>query len=257
MKASARSIIPRLDGRALDFAKIMAAVLMVVDHMNTIWYDGYVVQMAMLGRVVFPVFCYAVAVALTRDGSKEKHAKYFSSLMVLGFISEPAYEIAFHAADLNIIFTLALGVFAADRIKLLKDWQIYLVFIAAAAFAAFLDCPIEYGFPGVLLPAAILLVLEGRNRFIPGLLLMLFAINLEGIRGGLPHLAGHSMLSTDVLLLAMVTGAFATFGSLFVIVLGNELPKTGRYLSRYFLHVFYPAHMLVIWALGLYFFPPT
>ena len=254
MNASARSILPRLDGRALDFAKAMAAVLMVVDHINTIWFDGYIMEMVMLGRVVFPVFCYAVAVALLRNKAKD-HTKYFTSLIILAFLCEPVYEIAHLSDELNIIFTLAFGVFVADRARKLKDWQIYLLFAVAAVFAALHDCPLEFGLPGVLLPTAILLVLECRYRFIPGLVLMLFAINLGGVRPGIPHLAGHSMISVDAFKLAAVTGAFAALGPLFIIVLSNELPKTGRFLSRYFLHVFYPAHLLIIWALGLYFFP--
>jgi hypothetical protein len=253
-KAIVKSFIPRLDGRALDAVKGIAAALMVVDHINTIWLNDDVAEMMLLGRVVFPLFCYAVAVALLRDDSRKKHEKYFTSLMILAFISEPVIELARPDSPLNVIFTLAFGIFFADLARRLKDWQIYFAYGASILAATTLNMQLEFGLPGVMLPSAIMLVMEGRNRFIPALLLLLFAANIAGIHDELGHLPGLSMTSTSVIEMVMAVGLFASVIPYLILVVARELPQTGRYLSRYSLHVFYPAHQLILWALGLYFF---
>lgn len=250
-KAVSKTFIPQADGRGLDFIKVAAAVFMVTDHVNAILLNGGRLEMFMLGRITFPLFCYALAVALfkVRDGKGTEYAlrRYAPRLLLFAVLAEPIARISRDIGDIyNVLFTLALGAAVAGLSLRMKDWHIALMCAAAAGLMYFPPL-FEFSAAGVMLPAAFLLALRGSRWAFVCLPLMLGICNFSN----LPQFFADITLPA-----ALIVCAISLFCIIPPILLiryaAASMPQTGRYLPKYFLHIFYPAHLLAIWAVGRY-----
>jgi hypothetical protein len=122
-----------------------------------------------------------------------------------------------------------------------------------AIMSSALDIPMEFGLAGAALPAAILLALQGRVFAWPFLLALLAAINAAGW-GQAAFNPPQGMSLQALLPVWGMMAAFAIVPPLAMLFMARDLPQDGRWLPKYALHVFYPLHMIVLWALGLLFF---
>jgi len=237
---------PRLDGRALDFIKICAAALMVVDHIDYTLLDRTQLWMFVLGRAVFPLFCFAVATAVFKAGpEKGPHygvMKYAPRLLLLALVTEPISRYARDIDVLNVLFTLSAGAALAGLSWRIRDAWLYALLPLAAVLQLFLPSVMEFDLAGAALPAAFLMALRGRKYALPLLLLLLCTVNAAN--------QAHDIFSavtsarTLTVLIAAATGA--VFIPAFILDVAKNLPRDGRFLSKYALHVFYPGHLLLI-----------
>jgi hypothetical protein len=156
---------------ALDLLKWLALLSMVLDHLR---YVGYSVDILYVpGRLAFPWFCLAMAANLARAHSVATSVpwRYLGWLLLFSAISEIPYRMFIPDPDtLNVLPTLALGLLVA------RGWQQPLLqsrLLAAAAvvLAALFPERLMFGFFGVLLPLAMLLVIRRPWYFslLPGL----------------------------------------------------------------------------------------
>jgi hypothetical protein len=244
---SKKSFLPQCDGRALDFIKICAALLMVIDHMNEIWFGAELFTMYLLGRAAFPLFCYAVAAAVMKK-DRRGAGIYAARLLILGALVQPFYQPALGAATGNVIFTLAAGAAFAAFTSRARPWQIYTLY-AAAALSMLLPLAVEFGLAGIMLPSAIVLALRGQKGVYPFLILLLFSINAGGLLEVL-----QKGISRDAWMACLVIGLASALLPWLVLSIARDLKQSGRYLSKYSLHVFYPGHLVLLKALGLVFF---
>lgn len=143
----------------LDLVKWTAILTMVADHLRYLWpaADGLFI----VGRLAFPLFCLALAINVGRSDPgvwpSRSAARYLGWLLVFGVLSEAPYRWLDNGSQtLNVIPTLALG--------LLLAWAIHhrqalacLLGLSAVLTAALFSDHLMYGWPGVLLPAAILI----------------------------------------------------------------------------------------------------
>jgi len=244
-----KTLVPQLDGRALDFIKICAAVFMVIDHINLMWFDSTIPGMFMLGRATFPLFCYAVAMAMFKAGPEKAPTyglhKYLPRLLLLAFISEIASQIARDTGMLNVIFTLGLGAVIAGLSYKMKTTQL-VVLCVLAMVAMELPALMEFGTAGIMLPTAILMYLTKRSGGLPCTIGLLCMINMSG----------YSDAFHDVNTVTMAYVGLMTFSTIvlpwWVLQWSQRLPQDGRYLHKYALHIFYPGHMLLIWFIARY-----
>lgn len=214
---------------------------MVVDHVNSIWLHSASTSMYLVGRATFPLFCFAVAAAVLRAPA-DRMPRYIGRLLLFALVAEPFSQLARDIGQVNILFTLAAGALFASLLPRLKSWQVYLCY-AGAFLSMLLPSGLEYGLAGVVLPAAFLQALQGRRSSYIILPLLLFSANLGGF-------AGMFAAATDITAFAALVFATAlasTVIPLFVMEAGSYFPRDGRYLPKYFLHVFYPAQFLVLW----------
>lgn len=253
-----KTFIPQVDGRALDAIKICAALFMVIDHINSTLLDSTRPEMFLIGRATFPLFCYAIAVGLMKAGADKAPAyglkRYAPRLLLFAVLTEP---IAQFSRDIgptaNVLFTLALGAAVAGLTYKMRDWQIAALSVLAVALM-YLPTPIEFSSAGVMLPAAFLLTLRGRKLGMPCLLALLATINMGGFR----ELLADETAPVFAFMLLVALAAIVT--PLYIIRNVAGLPQDGRYLPKYFLHIFYPLHILLIglyarFALGMSFSP--
>jgi hypothetical protein len=156
---------------ALDLLKWLALLSMVLDHLR---YVGYSLDFLYVpGRLAFPWFCLAMAanLARTRTAVTSVQWRYLGWLMVFSVVSEIPYRLFIPDPDtLNVMPTLVLGLLVA------RGWQqptlqSRLLAVAAVLLAALFPERLMFGFFGVLLPLAMLLVIRRPWYFslLPGL----------------------------------------------------------------------------------------
>lgn len=145
---------------ALDLLKWLALLSMVLDHLR---YVGYSVDFLYVpGRLAFPWFCLAMAANLSRPRAVAtgNQWRYLGWLMAFSAISEIPYRLFIPDPDtLNVMPTLVLGLMVA------RGWrqptlQPRLLAVGAVLLAALFPERLMFGFFGVLLPLAMLLVIH-------------------------------------------------------------------------------------------------
>jgi hypothetical protein len=154
---------------ALDLLKWMALLSMVLDHLR---YVGYSVDILYVpGRLAFPWFCLAMAANLSRARAVTNQWRYLGWLLLFSALSEIPYRMFIPDPDtLNVLPTLTLGLLVA------RGWQDQalqsrLLAMGALTLAALFHEHLMFGFFGVLLPLAMLLVIKRPWYFslLPGL----------------------------------------------------------------------------------------
>ena len=226
---------------------------MVTDHVRTIWWHHSGMLTELIGRGAFPLFCYAVAVAVLKIGEnplslaekKKKVGQYLIRLFILALVSQPFYFFAVGGNTANVIFTLTLGVVFAALSFRAKLWQMYLLYVITLVSMLWL-LSLEFGLAGVMLPSAIVLVLRGYRNAWPFLILLLFFMNDGGILDGLRRHADPAAW-----LAVALNGVSSIVLPWLTLDLARYISQRGRLLPKYALHVFYPAHLAILKLLTL------
>ena len=197
--------------------KVLAALLMVIDHVGIILFPN---QLAFryIGRLSFPLFAWLL-------GQGEKHTKdvkaYLLRLITFALISQPIYFILFRTGQLNILFTLAIGLVALFLPKLIGSK--YLVWVATATVAQVINA--EYGAYGV---ATIILM----SRFEPTSVVWWM---------------GWEILNLSTLLMPTNFAYFQGLAMLAPLILVGWNSKQGRKFRLFY--YFYPAHIVLLYVM--------
>jgi hypothetical protein len=229
--------LTKRDG-ALDLLKWLALLSMLLDHLRYVGFSADWLYVP--GRLAFPWFCLAMAANLSRDGSRRMEWRYLGWLLLFSLVSEIPYRLFIPDPNtLNVLPTLALGLLVA------RAWQdpsimARLLGVAALALAVVFPERLMFGFFGVLLPLAMLLVFRRPWYF--------------SVLSGLICLAANQW---QVLYESAIFGnSVAIFGiatCLFAPMLGVFLLRHGRHLQpppmRRWAYALYPAHFLLLLAI--------
>ncbi len=225
--------------------KWIALVFMMIDHSGKMLFPN-IPEMRMLGRIAFPLYCWALVV-----GTEYTHSmlKYVLRILITGLLSQPLYMIALNHAwnEPNVFLTLLLAVLGLWGIREKKWGSQFWGPPAAMLLAVVLHA--DYGWKGVLL-VFLLYAVRDRKQAIAALMIAfclfwgsttsavtrIFGISLQPILNQAwigPILApffrlqGMALLALPLLLLPMKN---------------IRMPKVVGYLL-------YPAHLLVLWGL--------
>lgn len=117
---------------------------MLIDHIGYVFFPR-MMAFRIIGRLAFPIFAYMIAEGYRKTSDI---TNYMGRLFLFAFISQLPYVYAFSTRelDLNVFFTLAMGLYALYIYD--KEKKLYIVVIIAAA------CQLvntDYGAFGVLL----------------------------------------------------------------------------------------------------------
>ena len=230
---------PRFSGAPLDAIKLVAAALMIGDHVDTILLDGRAVALWRLGRVSFPLFCLAAALHLARGADP---GRYALALLLVAVPTQAVYAAAFPygTTEGSILFTLAAGTALASGLVRAGEGIAHLAFAGGLGLVFFAPSlaktGVDFGLAGILLIPALRLTLDRPAHFAPWLAVVVLGLNWHGWhpRGEVPWLSACADAATVIAGLGIVPWAAA------------RLQGRRRFLPPYALQVFYPAHLLVL-----------
>ena len=240
--------------------KYFAALCMLADHAGLVFPD-LLSQLGLpawadtlprlVGRLAFPIFAYFVAEGCRRT---RFFSRYLLRLFLFAFLSQVPFTLATGTLGGNVILTffLAAGsVWGFERAVQAGRGPAAasLPLLAACVLALAANC--DYGFPGVLLVFALYLCGEDRKRLLVclGAGLALLYLVYEPLTGALslPWLSGP-LIGGYLAAALPLQGLYCLCALLSLAPLGLYRGQHGIQ-SRWFFYVFYPAHLLGLWAL--------
>lgn len=127
--------------------KLIALVLMFIDHSGKMLFPG-VIEMRLLGRLAFPLYCWCLVVGFHYTRSVPK---YMLRLLIIGLVSQPLYIAALNHTwtEPNIFLTLLLGLAALWALRGKWYGSQFWGPVIALLLSVVLGC--DYGWKGVLL----------------------------------------------------------------------------------------------------------
>lgn len=227
------SPFPGLTGNQL---KLLALITMTCDHVGLVLLPQDPI-LRLIGRLAFPIYAYMIGEGCrhTRD-----LGRYFRTMALFALVCQAGSFLATGSLYQSVLvsFTLAIGlIWLLSEAKRPLLANIFLFSLGAGA-VFFLchglpgllrgtDYAIDYGFIGVLLP---ILVWLGREKWIS---LILFGLGLAA--------------------LAQYYGGFQWWCLAALIPLALYNGQRGKAGLKYLFYLYYPAHLVVIYLLGMVF----
>ena len=201
--------------------KLIACITMLIDHVGYIFFPKLWI-LRTIGRLAFPIFAWQISVGYTNSSNK---VNYFKRLLLFALITQPIYMYALNPAQLNIFFTLILGlisIWVYDK----ADNKYVGVFVNSIIFLIAHQLNVSYGAYGVII---IFLFYIFRNNIV-----LLFLGQL-----------------IVVLVYAFDSTAFIQIFSLvalmpIILYNGQRGPKL-----KYIFYAFYPIHLLGLYLLNI------
>jgi hypothetical protein len=228
--------------------KIIALVAMTIDHIGVVLFPQLGI-LRIIGRLAYPIFAYMIA-----EGCFYTHRKsrYLGGIFLLGLACQVVYFAALGSLEQSILTTFALGIITVYAMQL-ADKRRDITGAAAVAGAILLDAcacfvlpallvstdySIDYGFWGVLLPAIC---------YIP----RIFFTDMEETRRRLLTLACCAVGLVLVNLEMTSMQAFQWWSLVALVPLAFYNGKRGKWHMKYLFYIYYPAHLVVVWAISL------
>lgn len=227
--------------------RLLALLFMLLDHMWATVIAGNN-WMTRLGRLAFPIFAFQLVEGFFHTSDRKAYAK---RLLIFALITEVPFDLMYISAPFfpfhqNVLFTLLLGLLAMsglEKARLADTARARLKGIGQAALCLLggLLGFVDYGIMGV---ATVLLFYAARLLPLTPLwqTVGMFLLNIHWFKGNslILHIAGQEIF--------FPTQGFALL-ALIPIWLYNGKKGRGGKLLQYGSYVFYPAHMLLLWAL--------
>ncbi len=211
--------------------KIIAMAAMTLDHIGLVLLPDYPI-LRVIGRLAMPIYAFLIAQGCRYTRSRKR---YFTRLFALGMLCQAVYWFAEGSMYqcILITFSLSVGLIGAiDRAVKEKTPAAAALALASVGAAAFVclglprilsgtDFALDYGFLGVLLPVA-------------------------AYFGGLPWFTG--VLAA----LCWESGGVQWWSLGAVPLLLAYSGRKGKLRLGRFFYLYYPVHLAVIWAIGLF-----
>ncbi|MBP1931840.1 TraX family protein [Ammoniphilus resinae] len=128
--------------------QLLAMITMLIDHIGLLFYQDHEI-FRVIGRIAFPTYCFLLVEGYNRTKNVKR---YMTRLLGIAVISQLPYSILFLTLDLNVVFTLLLGLlvlYGMDRMG--EGQRNYPVFIILFSILSAFFIPMDYGIYGILL----------------------------------------------------------------------------------------------------------
>lgn len=212
--------------------KIIAVITMLIDHSGYLIFGNFSF-MNYIGRLAFPIFAFLITEGFVHTSNLKK---YFLRLLIFAVISQIPFMLLFPSStelSLNILFTLSLGLLALTVYNKVKNKYLGFIFvILCSVLAQFLH--FDYGWFGI---AIIYIFYIFKNKKIYMNMLFMFTTFINYIY----YFAKTSR--TEYLLIFL-------FCTLSLIPINWYNGKKGKNI-KYFLYIFYPLHLIVLYLIKL------
>lgn len=215
--------------------KLLALLAMTCDHVGVSLLPQWG-WLRIVGRLALPIFAYMIAEGCRYTRNRKR---YLLSLLAVAVLCQIVYFVAMGSLYMCIMVTFSLSVvliYLWDYAMTRPAPQGGFLVLAAIGITWFLceapllpgtDFAIDYGIFGVLLPVLIYL---GKDR-----------------RSAL------AMTALGLLLLGLARGGIQWFAFFALIPLSLYSGTRGKAKLKYLFYIYYPAHLAIIWLVGLLF----
>ncbi len=236
--------------------KIIAAVSMFIDHAGLLLFPE-LEFMRIIGRLAFPIYAFCIAEGFRYTKNRKL---YFLRVFLLGLVCQIVYTIVDRQLYLGILIVFSLSIalmactdsfkkalhgepsplnrlltgllkreerFPEKTDKLLSGGLLTVSVLAVLFLTLIVD--VDYGFFGVMLPV-FTSVFEDRPRRLVMFTATLLALSIDLTAGGFIY---QFWCLLAVPLIAVYNG------------------KPGKYRMKYFFYIFYPAHLVFLYALDM------
>ena len=228
--------------------KLAAMVTMLIDHTGAIFFPG-VMEMRIIGRIAFPLYCFGIVMGLAHTRSWPKYAL---RLFLGALITQPCFMLALNhqLLELNVMFTLLLGLLSIAGMKE-KRWYSHIWAPLVCLVIASLQ-QMDYGWKGVLLIQLMYLAQTSRGGF--AALMTAFCLywgsNSQQVRWffGLELNAQSAVSGSMAMALSFLRLQGLALLSLPFMIIST---KTGIRIPRWLSYSFYPAHLLILGLLRI------
>ena len=222
-------------GLSSNALKMIALIAMTLDHIGVqILTDSELLRI--IGRLAFPIFAYTIAEGCTHTKNRKRYALIIGATallcqLVYFFAMQSLYQCIFVTFLLSIII-----IYTFDRAVKSKSpiwWLFGVVLLLSVLFVTeFLpnilyktDFYIDYGFAGVMVPVLIYFASGKASKLTAALFaLSLLAFSVGGIQW-------YSLFALPII--ALYNG------------------KRGTRRLKWFFYIYYPVHLVVIYAASL------
>ena len=201
--------------------KVLAAALMLVDHIGLVFFPQYV-WIRWIGRLSMPLFAHAIATGYYYSKRNGHLGKYARNLIIFSIASQLPYmfmlTVSGRRPGLNIGFTWVLALAILAALDQPKSWWWA---GALAAIAASIWLPISYGLYGIVYPLVFYLAWQSKALSVAGQVII--------------NVAEAMLIGPIFQALAIVSAIPATF----IKDRRWQVPKS-------FFYLFYPVHLAVL-----------
>lgn len=225
-------------GISQSTVKVIAVISMLIDHVGAVLFPQYFI-MRKIGRIAFPLYCFLIVEGYFHTRDKYKYAL---RLLAFAFISEIPFDLAFrkrwfYPYSNNVFITLLLGLAAIWAFDVIIKKSKYFVPIAIIVAACFAYCAnrlhSDYGWFGVALIVVFYIFRDFKPLIILPFALLVFLYT--GVyQGRLDHVENLCLIAYIPIFLYNGT--------------------KGKIRLKYVFYAFYPAHLLIIYLLYIFFF---
>ena len=236
-----------LSGNAL---KILAAIFMVIDHVGLMFFPDYII-LRKIGRLAFPIFAFMIA-----EGCKytKNKPKYFAMIFLMGVIFQVVYYVVEKSTYMCIFITFSTSILMIYALQYFKKQLFikknylqkviaFLIFALSIVAVYVLNKKvfIDYGFWGCMLPVFASMFHADEKDENQKLLQKIDCVPVSVLT-----------LTIGVVLSSIALNKIngIQFYSLFAIILLLLYSgKRGKHKMKYFFYIFYPAHLVLIYAI--------
>ena len=222
---------------SVNVLKFIAMTAMVMDHASVMFIGPGQTVWRTIGRIAFPIFAFLIAEGAVHTKDK---LKYAARLLAFAFISEVPYDIAFNGTWLefkkqNVFFTLLLGLLSVYVLDFLREKKLGALGIVTT-FA--------FGFVAASLSS---------DYELMGVVVITLMYMFNGVKTGSRYVgfALAGLASCFVYKYPFDIGIVSSqvYAALCFIPLALYNGRRGRKMNRYFFYLFYPLHILILFAI--------
>lgn len=223
--------------------KIIACITMLIDHMGVLLFPKITI-LRIIGRIAFPIFAFLLAEGCYYTRNKIRHL-----LVISGFaaVMQVVLFLATRMTDFSIFIHFSIAVLLCLVIDLIEKFiKERKVIVSIALVLSFLI-------------SVIMLILIDKNTtyFFSnyGLYGIFVPVVLYIIRKYIKHV--HLLVSIIVICLSMVLMHFFTvwmyqlYGMIACVFILLYNGKKGKYNLKYLFYIFYPLHLVILYAIAL------
>lgn len=224
--------------------KIIAALLMLVDHMGVMLYPK-IETFRIIGRLSFPIYAFFIAEGCVYTKHK---GKYFLSVFLLGILCQGIFSLMDCGNNWGILITFSCSIVLCCLLEFVKKTlfskdkgvPIKIFFGIAFCLAIYVTYlftqhfQVDYGFWGCVLP---LFACIARSVTIGK------RVYFKILDNNIVHVI---LFGFGLYLLSMDFGGIQRYSWLAIPLLLLYSGQRGRWRMKWFFYLFYPAHFVVL-----------